>query len=269
MNEEPGDDDAELVVTGADGVAVMWLNRPARRNAVTLRMWRQIADRCEELAGDAGVRVLVLRGRGEHFCAGADITGLGEESPDAYAEANERAEQALAGFPKPTIAHVRGSCVGGGVQLAVACDLRICDDSARFGITPARLGIVYPASSLERVVRLVGPSAALHLIYTAELIDSRRAERIGLVDERHEGAACDARVEDLVDLIAHRRSLLTQMAAKEMLGALGATGRIDQTMAERWAQEMAAGTDAVEGVAAFLEHRRPSFAWTPISEDPL
>ncbi len=169
-------------------VATLWLNRPEKRNAVTKAMWQGIATTCAELAADGTVRVMVVRGTGDHFCAGADIGEL-ELGDVSYGRANAGAEQALGAFPKPTIAFVRGSCVGGGAQIAIACDLRIADTTARFGITPARLGIVYPAFGVDRAVRLLGPSATKHLLYSAELIDPERALRIGMVDEVHDPAA--------------------------------------------------------------------------------
>src|SRR5690606_28746132 len=122
-------------------------------------------------------------------------------------------------FPKPTVAVIRGSCVGGGAQIAVACDLRIADTSSRFGITPARLGIVYPVGATERVVRLIGPSAAKPLLSTAEIIDADRALRIGLVDELHDPARLADRVDELTVLLTTERSLLTQMASKEIVDA--------------------------------------------------
>ncbi len=176
-------DDITLAV--ADGVATLCLNRQEKRNAVTYDMWVAIGEYCRRLAGDAAVRVLVVRGAGAHFCAGADIAGL-QAADHSYGEANLEAETALMAFPKPTIAFIQGVCVGGGVQIATSCDLRIADQTARFGITPARLGIIYPAPALARVVTLTGPAAAKHLLYSAELITAERALRIGLIDELHE-----------------------------------------------------------------------------------
>ena len=175
----------EVAVSVDDGIATLTLRRPAKRNAVTYDMWLAIAEHCRALARDPSVRVLLVRGEGAHFCAGADIAGLADADQAQYQAANAAADEALASFPKPTIAVITGACVGGGTELAVACDLRIADATARFGITPARLGLVYPAPAVARVVRLIGPSPAKHLLYSAELIDAERALRIGLIDELH------------------------------------------------------------------------------------
>lgn len=253
---------SEMVLLQVEaGVATLTLNRPEKRNAVTYDMWRTIGDACARLAEDPTVRLLVVRGAGGHFCAGADIAGLADVDPGDYRATNEAADRALASFPKPTIAVITGSCVGGGTEIAVACDLRIADTTARFGITPARLGMVYPVGATERVVRIIGPSATKHLLYGAELIDSDRALRIGLIDELVDTGHLADRVGELIDLVAHQRSLLTQMASKEIINA-ALTGPVDPEISEKWFAEMALGPDYPEGITAYKERRSPHFSWT-------
>ncbi|MGI9578276.1 MAG: enoyl-CoA hydratase/isomerase family protein [Microthrixaceae bacterium] len=248
-------------VTTSGPVATIWLNRPAKRNAMTLAMWSELSQHAKALGDDPLVRVVVVRGKGEHFCSGADISGLGEVSPEEYREANLSAESALAELPKPTVAFIAGSCVGGGAEIAVACDLRIAEVGARFGVTPARLGIVYPPPAVERLVKLVGPSTTKHLLYSAELIDAERALRTGLVDEIHEPADAERRLDELVSLLGEKRSLLTQMAAKEMVDAVSEHGSIEKVIGDRWSAEMEASGDPVEGVVAFIKRRDPRFGW--------
>ena len=136
------------VTTSDDGVATVCINRPSKRNAVSLAMWQELGDTFESLAHDDGARVVILTGAGGHFCAGADISEFSEVRADAasgqhYDEVGDRCSKNLMELPKPTIAAVSGYCVGGGCGLALCCDFRVADGSARFGIPAARLGVMY------------------------------------------------------------------------------------------------------------------------------
>lgn len=253
--------DEPLVVTHEGHVATLWLNRPAKRNAVSYEMWQGIAATCERLAPDPEVRVLVVRGAGGHFCAGADIGDVAQRGDEVYL-VTQTADRALAAFPKPTVAFIEGSCVGGGAEIALSLDLRIAEAGARFGITPARLGIVYPPFAVERAVQVLGPSATKHLLFSAELVDAERALRIGLVDEVHEGLAeAEARLATFTTLLAEERSGLTQQAAKAMVDEVVLHGGVRAETSERWSNEVAVGPDRPEGVAAFFEKRPPRFTW--------
>ncbi|MBT2386794.1 enoyl-CoA hydratase/isomerase family protein [Streptomyces sp. ISL-11] len=238
----------------AEATATVRIANPAKRNAMTTDMWRALPELLERCAADPAVRVLVLTGEGGTFCAGADISSLtdGAESSRDLAIA---AEEALAAFPKPTVAAVRGYCVGGGCQLAAACDLRFAAEDAAFGVTPARLGIVYGASSTRRLVDLVGPSTAKYLLFSAELIDAGRALRTGLVDEVWPADALEGRVAEFARVLASR-SQLTQAAAKEFAAGPAAADRL-----AHWAEQARGSGDTAEGVAAFLERREPRFGW--------
>ncbi|MFE9632646.1 enoyl-CoA hydratase/isomerase family protein [Streptomyces sp. NPDC006463] len=243
--------DAALLHTVADGVATVVISHPAKRNAMTAAMWRAVPELLAGLAADPAVRVLVLTGAGPTFCAGADISSLtGDDEPQALAVA---AEDALAAFPKPTLAAIRGFCVGGGSQLAAACDLRFAEEGSSYGVTPAKLGIVYPASSTRRLTALVGPAAAKYLLFSAELIDADRALRTGFLDELLPAGQLDKRVAEFTRVLVSR-SQLTQAAAKEF-----ADGRTDRD--GHWAAQAAGSGDTAEGVAAFLERRAPVFRW--------
>ncbi|MFF8191193.1 enoyl-CoA hydratase/isomerase family protein [Streptomyces bobili] len=244
----------ELLHGVTDAVATVVLHHPAKRNAMTAAMWRALPPLLEKLAADPGVRALVLTGAGGTFCAGADISTL-RDSPDEAQSLAVRAEEALAAFPKPTLAAVKGHCVGGGAQLAAACDLRFAEEGALFGVTPAKLGIVYPSSATRRLVALVGPAAAKYLLFSGELIDTERALRTGLVDEVLPSGELDGRVEEFTRVLVSR-SGLTQAAAKEF-----ANGRSDRDA--HWAAQARGSGDTTEGAAAFLERREPRFTWTP------
>ncbi|WP_329620245.1 enoyl-CoA hydratase/isomerase family protein [Streptomyces sp. NBC_01255] len=242
----------QLKASVTDGVATVVIANPAKRNAMSAAMWRALPGVLDRLAADHAVRALVLTGEGDTFCAGADISALREPGDEQQSLA-VRAEDALAAFPKPTLAAVRGFCVGGGSQLAAACDLRFAEEGTRFGITPSKLGIVYPSSSTRRLTALVGPSTAKYLLFSGELMDTERALRTGFVDEVHPAGELDKRVAEFVRVLASR-SLLTQAAAKEF-----ADGRADRDA--HWAEQARGSGDTAEGVAAFLERRAPRFTY--------
>ncbi|MER5792726.1 enoyl-CoA hydratase/isomerase family protein [Streptomyces sp. NPDC001980] len=235
-----------------EAVATVVMGNAAKRNAMTAEMWRALPPLLDGLAADPAVRALVLTGEGGTFCAGADISTL-QGSPAEAQSLAVAAEEALAAFPKPTLAAVRGHCVGGGSQLAAACDLRFAEEGALFGVTPAKLGIVYPAASTRRLVSLVGPATTKYLLFSGELIDAERALRTGLVDEVLPEGGLDKRVAEFTRILA-ARSQLTQAAAKEF-----ANGRTDRDA--HWAEQARGSGDTAEGVAAFLERRQPRFTW--------
>src|SRR3954447_25975912 len=215
-------------------VATIWLDRPAKRNAMSYAMWVGLEEAAANVAADTDVRVVVLRGAGDHFCAGADITelraprGAGERS---FSAVNMAAEAALASLPKPTIAFIEGDCIGGGCAMAIDCDLRIATTTARGGITPAKLGVVYPSASVERATYLLGPAVTKRLLFTGDLIDATDALRIGLVDEVVEPVEGEQRLTALTRTLVER-SLLTQAATKAMVTAVMAHGHVPATVRE-------------------------------------
>ena len=260
--EQPTGVDGLRAGTGADGVAVLLIDRPAKRNALTLAMWRGLPGVLGRLAADPGVRVLLLAGTGGTFSAGADIDELlavyaDPERADAYHRDNVAAAEALAAFPRPTLAVVRGACVGGGCQLAVACDLRFAAEDARLGITPAKLGVVYPAAPTARLTRLVGPARAKYLLYSAELVAGSRAELLGLVDEAVPAERLEARALEYARAVA-TRSPHTLGAVKDAVAAVAA-GEDPQAAVEPWERLSRRAPQVREGLTAFLERRPPRF----------
>jgi enoyl-CoA hydratase/carnithine racemase len=255
----------ELLTVARDGaVAVLTIDRPAKRNAMTAGMWAALPGLLADLADDPAVRVLVVTGTGPSFCAGADIADLlsGSDSGDPMAGVrrdNLAAQAALREFPRPTVAMIRGHCIGGGVELAVACDLRLTDPTGLFGVTPAKVGIVYTPASTKALLDLVGPATTKHLLFTGELIGAAEALRCGLVDRVVAAEALEAEVRRLAGVLASR-SALSQRATKEVLAAL-AEGRDGEAEAGRWYRETIARGELAEGVAAFADRRPPRFPW--------
>ncbi len=257
--------DQDLLVSIDGPVATLTINRPAKRNALTPAMWRELTEICAELEGDPRLRVLVVTGAGPSFCAGADISALSEDEA-VLKEVVETAERALRNLAMPSIARISGHCFGGGNQIAVACDLRVADSSASFAVPPARLGVIYPVGSTRALVELVGPAAAKRLIFTAQPIDAAQALRIGLVEQVVEPAELDAAVADLVATILPLAPM-TQFAGKELVNLIADGGNADAAF-ERWTARWRSSADGVEGPQAFLARRQPVFSWRPEPAGP-
>ncbi|GAA4173487.1 enoyl-CoA hydratase/isomerase family protein [Gryllotalpicola koreensis] len=254
----------ELRLELRDHVAELIIDNPERRNALSPEMWIRLPELLAALEAEDDVLVLVVRGAGEHFSSGAEITALDRilfdpALPDGGLVS--RGEDALAAFSKPVIAAIDGSCVGGGIGLAAACDLRIASDRARFAVPPAKLGILYPVGSLERLVALTGAAAAKRLLLTAESVDANEALRLGLVGEVVPAAELHARAHELAARMT-RLSQSSLRAEKQIIALCG----VDMAAARRadadWQAKAGALRDRAEGVAAFREGRPPEFATT-------
>ncbi len=247
----------------AGAVATLWLDRPSRRNALTLAMWRAIPDLLAPLAEAPGLRALVVRGAGGAFAAGADIA----EFQTVYASRRAaldnqavmaRAMTALEDFPAPTLAAIEGPCVGGGCGLALACDLRLADPDARFGITPARLGLVYGIDDTRRLVQAVGVPAARRILFLGELMDAAEAHRVGLVDQLAAPGGLDVLLADRLAVLM-AASGTSQRATKAILRRLREGAVHDDDASRTLFADAFEGADFQEGRAAFMEKRPPSF----------
>src|ERR1700722_2190439 len=178
----------DILVTTQESVAVVSLNRPEARNAVTLGMWRKLAGIFSNFAADDGVRAVVLTGSGTDFCVGADVSEFARirENKDqsaAYEVSVDACSAAIANLPKPVIAAISGYCLGGGCHLALACDFRFADPSAKIGIPSAKLSIVYGVSSVRRLLAVAGLANAKRILYAAERYDAARSRSMGLLDQ--------------------------------------------------------------------------------------
>lgn len=221
-------------------------------------MWQAIPHLLDQAMQENGLRVLVVKAAaGGSFCAGADIREMVDHKDDPeWLKANQDAiflaQHRLTRFPVPTLAFVEGDCIGGGCGLALACDIRVAAPTARFGITPAKLGLVYPFHDIKLLVDLVGPGQAKRLLYTGDLIDAAEAHRIGLT-------------ELLADDVESLRSAIAAASAssnKEMKQFVRQVldGQTDDDAATKTVFAAAfAGADFAEGTSAFVEKRRPEF----------
>ncbi|MBB5959379.1 enoyl-CoA hydratase/carnithine racemase [Saccharothrix tamanrassetensis] len=249
-----------LRLDAAGPVATLTIDRPAKRNAMSYRMWSSLPGLLARVRDDPDVRVLVVRG-GEHFSAGADISEFstlrkGADGAARYGEAVHDGGRAIATLGKPTVAAVNGFCVGGGCEIALACDLRIASTGAKFGITPAKLGIVYDLTSTKRLVDAVGPAWAKQILFSGELIDSATALRIGLVNEVHEDL--DTRVEELSEVIASRARVSVR-GAKTIVDLITDGQHEEDAVVRALYDEAVHSPEYAEGVQAFLEKRAPRF----------
>lgn len=248
-----------------DGIGTMTFNNPERHNAVSLEMWEAAAAILDDFANDPAVRVVVLTGAGgKAFVSGADISKFederaSEEAYNRYNAAVDRASTRLAEHPKPTIAMIRGWCLGGGVGLATCCDLRICSDGSRFAVPAARLGLGYAPKGLKRVVDLVGPAFTKEIFFTARQFTAAEAHQMGLVNRVLPEAELDAYVRDYATTIAGNAPL-TIAAAKVAIGELleDASAR-DMARCDAMVQACFESRDYVEGRRAFMEKRKPVF----------
>jgi enoyl-CoA hydratase/carnithine racemase len=259
---------SEPLLIERDGeVATLVLNRPDSHNAITLDMYRELPGLLDGLDGDPEIKVIVVRGAGERsFASGADITEFREVRANAegarlYNRAVEGAERALEGMRKPTLAMVHGYCIGGGAGLAMACDLRFADDRARFGITPAKLGLVYSLESTKRLVDLVGPSQAKWILMSGQHVHAERARELGLFDEVVAAGELASVTYEFAELLCSRAQF-TVRAVKEIVRRIVA-GQTQEDDATRELRNSSFDTDDyAEGVRAFLEKRAPEFTWS-------
>ena len=257
---------ATLRVEQLGAVATIVIDNPRRRNALTQDMWQQFGPLLDQLASDHSVKVVVVRGAGGTFSAGADISDLKAilHDPDSGAHNGgsvTAGENALASFPKPTIAAIEGYCMGGAWQIAGACDIRIAADNATFGITAAKVGIVYPISGIERLVRLAGPATAKYLLLTGDSISASEALDLGLLAQVVPTEHFGDEIQKITGRIATRSQLSIQ-AMKQIINAVSAQDHTIPTISSYWQDQMAVSKEPEEGIEAFLAKREPNFPWS-------
>jgi enoyl-CoA hydratase/carnithine racemase len=259
----------DKIIARADaGVATLIFNNPERHNAVSLEMWQAVAAALEEFSADPAVRVLVLRGAGgKAFVSGADISKFETErsSADAVAEYErtiDAAYAAITGFSRPSIALIQGYCLGGGANLALCCDLRICNEAARFAVPAAKLGLGYGLSSVRRVVDLIGPAFAKEVLLTARQFSAAEALAMGLVNRVLPDDAIEEFVADYARMIAANAPLTVASLKRNVDEVLKDEGERDTELCARLVKACFESNDYREGRRAFLEKRKPNFTGT-------
>jgi enoyl-CoA hydratase/carnithine racemase len=264
-NTEKSYADGKILQSVSDGVGVITFNNPEKRNAMSLEMWEGLGSALIEMRGNPDVRVVIMTGAGDKaFVSGADIsqfekTRHNAQASEEYSKRSAAQRALLSDYPKPTIACIRGFCLGGGMQVAMLADIRFAADNSQFGIPAAKLGIAYGYDGLKHLVSLVGPSWARLIMYTGMRIDAAEALRIGLVDRVLPGAELwDATIE-IARTISGNAPLAIKAAKITIAQVLNDESNRDMEAIKAVGTACMDSEDFREGRQAFMEKRKPQF----------
>jgi enoyl-CoA hydratase/carnithine racemase len=257
--------DGKILQSVTDGVGVVTFNNPDKRNAMSLDMWDGLGAALVELRDDPDVRVVILTGAGDKaFMSGADISQFEKnrhnaQASEEYGKRSDAQRALLADYPKPTIACIRGFCLGGGMQIAMLTDIRIAAENSQFGIPAAKLGIAYGYEGLNHLVSLVGPSWARLLLYTGMRIDSAEAQRIGLVDRVVSDAELWNATLEIAGTISGNAPLAIRAAKITIAQVLKDPDQRDMAAIKAIGTACMDSEDFREGRRAFMDKRKPNF----------
>jgi enoyl-CoA hydratase/carnithine racemase len=259
-------DRSDKMLARKDGrVGTMMFNNPERHNAVSLEMWQAAAKIVDDFAADREIRVVVLAGAGgKAFVSGADISKFEDEratrdAVDRYNAATEKVYSGVAAFPKPTIAMIQGYCIGGGLNLAICCDLRFCSEGSRFGLPAAKLGLGYGYPGLKRFIDSIGPANTKDIFFSARRFDAAEALAMGIVNRVLPDAELPSFVETYARGVAANAPLTVEAIKQISLEVLKPESERDLKRATDLVARCFASQDYVEGRRAFLEKRDPVF----------
>jgi enoyl-CoA hydratase/carnithine racemase len=255
----------KLYGTRDGAIARIVFNNPARHNAVSLDMWETYTALLNEYAADDGVRVLILSGAGgKAFVSGADISKFEDEraTKEAVAKYNKTSKgayDALTKFPKPTIAKINGYCIGGGMNVAVGCDLRFCEAGSRFAIPAAKLGLGYGYYGVNRLSSLIGPSRAMEMFYTARQFPAQEAYEMGLLNKVISGDELDTHVDEVAEWICGNAPMTIATIKAVTIEMAKSPETPDHAKLDGMVQACFESEDYIEGRRAFMEKRKPQF----------
>ena len=255
----------KIIAEKENGIGWITFNNPARHNAMSFEMFQGLAAVIEDYVKDPAIRVIILKGAGEKaFVAGADISQFKERrtGPEAVAEYNataDAANKALVNCPKPTIAMVRGYCIGGGTGVAVACDIRIASEDARFGVPAAKLGLGYRFVGIKRLADIVGPQFAAEIFYTARQFSAQEALAMGLVNRLLPVAELEKYVRDYASTIVNNAPLTIAAVKRSILEYVKDPAERNLELCQKMVDTCFASQDYIEGQTAFMEKRKPVF----------
>lgn len=246
-------------------VGTLVFNNPERHNAVSLEMWEAASGIVQEFAADADVRVLVVTGAGgKAFVSGADISKFGDErateaAVERYNAVSQGFYSSLYNFPKPTIAQIQGFCIGGGLNLAISCDLRFCTHASRFGLPAARLGLGYGYAGLKRFFDTIGPTHTKDIFFSARQFGAAEALAMGIVSKVLSDSELAGFVQDYANTIAENAPLTINAIKQIAIEALKPDSERDLKLAADLVARCFASKDYIEGRNAFMEKRKPVF----------
>ena len=256
---------SETIISRREGrVGVITVNNPARHNAMSLEMWEAVGRAFEEFKRDNSVRVVVITGAGgKSFISGADISKFESERSSAEAVAHYNAvrdamDKAIMNYPKPTIAMIRGYCIGGGLGFALNCDLRICTEKSTFGVPAAKLGLGYGYDGVKKLTDLVGPSFAKEIFFTGRQFTAAEAASMGLVNRVLPDSELESFVNDYASVIASNAPL-TVDSIKFIVSQVVSDETSDLVKCDNFVKTCFASADYREGRKAFMEKRQPNF----------
>jgi enoyl-CoA hydratase len=257
--------DGKILQGVSDGIGIITFNNPEKRNAMSLEMWEGLGSALVELHDNPDVRVVIMTGAGDKaFVSGADISQFEKTRHNAaaseeYSKRSAAQRALLAEYPKPIIACIRGFCLGGGMQLAMAADIRIASENSQFGIPAAKLGIAYGYDGLKHLVSLVGPSWARLIMYTGMRIEAAEAVRIGLVDRVLPDAELWDAAMEIARTISGNAPLAIKAAKITIAEVLKDESRRDMAAIKAIGTACMDSEDFREGRTAFMEKRKPRF----------
>lgn len=255
----------KLVATKENGIGWITFNNPARHNAVSFEMWQALPVVLDAFAQDPEVRVIILKGAGEKaFVAGADISQFKEKrssegAVQAYNAASDNASKVLQQCPKPTIAMIRGYCIGGGTALAVNCDIRIAAEDARFGVPAGKLGLGYRFTGIKRLADVIGPAFAAEIFFTARQFNAQEALQMNLINRMVPVAELEKYTLEYAATIAGNAPLTIASVKRSLIEYLKDTDQRDLALCQKMVDDCYKSDDYKEGQTAFMEKRKPVF----------
>ena len=255
--------DSPLITSLSGTVATIEFNQPNKRNAINITMWSALETAVKTAENAPDIKVLIVKGHGDHFAAGADISEFKQvyetaENARSYTEIMQSALKTLQNCSKPTIALIRGSCIGAGCSIAMACDFRFADTTAEFAVTPAKLGLVYSIADTRRLISVVGELTTKDLLFTGRVVNSEEAFNLNLCDRLYETNFLETQIEKFVMTMTKTSSYSIEKT-KETLKLIRQGVSDNNLKAMELMVNAFMGEDFHEGYTAFLEKRPPVF----------